>query len=104
MLMISSQDKVDQLKLASQIPSDFHWVLHHDHVGIMSSEYLIQNIISSYGSMFISKLRSKVVTKNIDSFEDLYINQKKIIIKGNNFVEDFFTHSGSEAVKRVKGD
>ena len=54
--------------------------------------------------MFISKLRSKVATKKIDSFEDLYINQKKIIIKGNHFVDDFFTHSGSEAVKRVKGD
>ena len=44
------------------------------------------------------------MTKNIDSFEDLYINKKKIIIKGNNFVEDFFKHSGSEAVKRVKGN
>ena len=54
--------------------------------------------------MFISKLRSKVMAKNIDSFEDLYISQKKIIIKGDSFVDDFFTHSGSEAVKKVKGD
>ena len=70
----------------------------------MSSEYQIQNYIFSYGSMFISKLRSKVTTKNIDSFEDLFINQKKIIIKGDHFVDDFFKHSGSEAVKRVKGN
>ena len=54
--------------------------------------------------MFISKLRSKVIIKNIDSFEDLYINQKKIIIKGDHFVDEFFAHSGSEAVKKVKGD
>ena len=44
------------------------------------------------------------MTKNIDSFEDLYVKQKKIIIKGGHFVDDFFKHSGSEAVQRVKGD
>ena len=54
--------------------------------------------------MFISKLRSKVKPRNMDSFEDLYINQKKIIIKGNHFVSDFFQDSGSEAVKRVRGE
>ena len=27
-------DKAGQLQLASQVPSDFHRVLHHDHVGI----------------------------------------------------------------------
>ena len=70
----------------------------------MSSEYEVQSNTFSYGSMFISKLRSKVMTKNIDSFEDLYVKQKKIIIKGGHFVDDFFKHSGSEAVQRVKGD
>ena len=54
--------------------------------------------------MFISKLRSKVKPKNIDSFDDLYNNQKKIIIKGEHFVHDFFQDSGSVAVKRVKGE
>ena len=53
--------------------------------------------------MFISKLRSKVKPKNIETFQDLYINKKKIIVKGEHFVSDFFQDSGSEAVKRVLG-
>ena len=54
--------------------------------------------------MIISKLRSKVKPRNIDSFEDLYINQKKIIIKEKHFVSEFFQDSGSDAVKRVRGE
>ena len=38
--MISSLDKVGQLKLASQVPSDFYWVLHHDYVGIKCRQHI----------------------------------------------------------------